>query len=268
MHSTTLQLALLTNRTIVNQDQLVGAMMSHDVHFCVVSPLLEDSNAQRRYLDSPRRAIDFTSSMAFTDLRELLNPFAMSLTSFVIYDCSKDFTAEMNVNADKEENRISLDYKTHAAHQNIDVGGGSLSHADVYAHLEYIILVKRSKRFKSLKKATKMASNMQEQLLRKHPTRRYSMSVCNIEDLQYLATDAIFAIPPTTQTAIRVRRLLDVSSLTNRITLTASRASQIDTTAVLRGSSTIYNPVFCQVPSDHRGFLAEHTIFPSSGSLH
>jgi hypothetical protein len=51
-------------------------------------------------------------------------------------------------------------------------------------------------------------------------------------------------LPPQTQAAIRIRRRLDVSSLTSRITLTGAPASPIDTTALTKNAATVHTPAF------------------------
>ena len=86
----------------VNPDQLAEAVVSNGTHFCFVSSLLEKSAAQNQYLAAPMRGIDFTSSMAFETIRRnLLDPFAIEPTSFVVYGDSRDFVAaEVNVRVD------------------------------------------------------------------------------------------------------------------------------------------------------------------------
>jgi len=240
----------------LNQDQLVGAVVSHGLHFCVVSPLVENSAAQRQHLANPQKGIDFTGSNAFESLRGLLNPFAVASSSFVVYGCPRDFvTAEINVNADGTPIPKWLAPWSGKPLPPIHEMSLDTSTSGLYTHVERIILVKRSKPFKSLRKVLLLAENLQKQLLRMHPHRRYAMSTCNASDLQPWATQVQYALPPKTQAAIRIRRLLDVSSLTARITLTGAPASPVDTLALTANAATVHSPAFIKSPQNVAAFL-------------
>ena len=239
----------------LNQDHLVDAAASHGINFCVVSPLPEYSKSQRQHLRSPEKGIHFTSSMAFATLRELLDPFAIEPSSFVVYGSSKDFiAAEIDVHVDGTPmpRKFTLPW---SAKPRLPIHETDLGLTRAYTHTEHIILVKRSKPFKSLKKVTKVAAELQRALLRKHPERRYAMVTCHVDDLGELMNQANFALPPKTQAAIRLRRSLDVSSLTTRISLTAAPASPVDIQALPPGSTTVHTPAFIKSPQTTSAFV-------------
>ena len=201
----------------VDPDQLAEAV-SNGTHFCVVSPLLEKSAVQRQDLVAP---IDFTSSMAFETVRHLLDPFAIEPTSIVVYGHSRNFVAaEVDVRVD-------------------------------YTHVEQIILVERSEPLGVLE----LAGKLRTELLRKYPERRYFFSVCNAQEIGQVLRQAGRRIPPGTQAAIRVRRLLDVSSLSSRITLTAAPASPVDKKALSPNAATIHTPAFIKSPQVTSAFV-------------
>ena len=62
-------------------------------------------------------------------------------------------------------------------------------------------------------------------------------------------------IPPKTQAAIRVCRLLDVLSLTTGITLTAAPASPVDKMALSPNAATIHMPEFIKSPQVTSAFV-------------
>jgi hypothetical protein len=244
----------------LNQDDLVDAAASHDINFCIVSPLPENSAAQRQHLSVPEKGIHFASSMAFETLRELLDPFAIEPTSFVVYGSSKDFiAAEINLNVDGTPmpRKFTLPWSVKPRPPIHDT---NLSLTRVYTHTEHIILVKRSRPFKSLRKVTKLAAELQRALLRKHPERRYAIATCHVGDLGELMNQANFVLPPQTQAAIRLHRSLDVSSLTTCISLTAAPASPVDTMALPPGSTTIHTPAFIKSPQITSAFLQSITF--------
>ena len=239
----------------INPDQLAEAAVSNGIHFCVVSSLLEKSAAQAQHLAAPQRGIDFTSSMAFETVRHLLDPFAIEPTTFVVYGDSKDFVAaEVNVRIDNTPMPKKFWSKKHQPpiHQKIP------NLPPAYTHEEHIILVKRAKPFKSLKKVLKLAEKLRKELLRKHPERRYTLSVSHAQEIVDVLQQAGCQIPPKTQAAIRVRRLLNVSSLSSRITLTAAPASPVDKMALTPNAATIHTPSFIKSPQVTSAFV--HSI--------
>ena len=229
----------------LHPDQLVEAAVSNGTHFCFVSSLDEKSAAQDRHLAVPQRGIDFTSSMAFETVRHLLDPFAIEPTSFVVYGNSKDFeAAEVNVRVDNTPMPKGLWSKKHQPpiHQTV------LNPPPAYTRVEHIILVNGDKLFKSLKKVLKLAEKLRKELLRKHPARRYTLSVCYAQEIEVVLQQAGCRIPPKMQAAIRVRRLLDVLSPSSRITLTAAPASPVDKMALSPNAATIHTPAFIKSP--------------------
>ena len=222
--------------------------MSDGTHFCVVSPLLEKSDAQREHLEAPHRGIDFISSMAFKTLRHLLDPFSIEPTSFVVYGHSRDFIAE-EVNVLVDNTAISEGFTfpwstkpqppIHQTHPN---------RPQAYTRVEKIILVQRNTPFKSLKKVVKLEKTLLKELLRKHPERRYTLSACHAQEIKYVLQQAGCQIPPNMQAAVRVRRLLDVLSLSSRVTLTAAPASPVDKMALTPNAATIHTPEFIKSP--------------------
>ena len=236
----------------VNPDQLAEATVSNSMHFCIVSSLLEKSVAQDRHLKAPQRGIDFTSSMAFETVHHLLNPFAIEPTSLVVYGDSIDFVAaEVNVLVD---------------HTSVSKGFWSTKHQppihqtdpnsrQAYTRVEHIILVQRARPFESLEKVMKIAEKLQKELLRKHPERRYSFSLCHAHEIEDVLQQAGCQIPPKMQAAIRVRRLLDVLSLSSRITLTAAPASPVDKVALSPDATTIHTPEFIKSPQVTSAFV-------------
>jgi hypothetical protein len=239
----------------VNPDQLAEAAVSNGTHFCVVSPLLEKSAAQRQHLVAPQRGIDFTSSMAFETVRHLLDPFAIEPTSFVVYGHSMDFVAaEVNVRVDNTPMPKGFTFPWSAKPQP-PIHKTDPNPPQAYTRVEHIILVQRAKPFKSLKKVVKLAEKLQKELLRKHPERRYTLSVCHAQEIGDVLQQAGCQIPPKTQAAIRVRRLLDVLSLSSRITLTAAPASPVDKTALSPNAATIHTPEFIKSPQVTSAFV-------------
>jgi hypothetical protein len=239
----------------VNPDQLAEATVSNGTHFCVVSPLLEKSAAQRQHLVAPQRGIDFTSSMAFETVRHLLDPFAVEPTSFVVYGQSVDFVAaEVNVRVDNTPMPKGFTFPWSAKDQP-PIHQTDPNSPQAYTRVEHIILVRRSKPFKSLNKVVKLAEKLQKELLRKHPERRYTLSVCHAHELGHVLQQAGCQIPPKTQAAIRVRRLLDVLSLSSRITLTAAPASPVDKMALSQNAATIHTPAFIKSPQITSAFV-------------
>jgi hypothetical protein len=239
----------------VNPDQLLEAAVSNGTHFCVVSPLLENSDAQRQHLVAPQRGIDFTSSMAFETVCDLLNPFAIESTSFVVYGHSRDFFAsEVNVRVDNTPMPKGFTFPWSAKHQP-PIHQTHPNQPQVYTRVEHIILVKRAKPFKSLKKVMKLAEKLRKELLRKHPERRYTLSVCDAQEVVSVLQQAGCQIPQDTQAAIRLRRLLDVLSLSSRITLTAAPASPVDKTALSPNAATIHTPEFIKSPQIISAFV-------------
>ena len=236
----------------IDPDQLAAAV-SNDTHFCIVSPLLETSNAQSQHLVAPQRGIDFTSSMAFETVLHLFDPFSIEPTSFVVYERSEDFeAAEVNVLVDNTVMPTGFWSKEpqppiHETHPNSP-------HA--YTRMEQIILVQRNKPFKSLNKVVKIAEKLQKELLRKHPERRYTFSACHSQEIEpVLQQLAGCQIPPKMQAAIRVRRLLDVFSLSSRITLTAAPASPVDKSRLSPNATTIHTPEFIKSPQVISAFV-------------
>jgi hypothetical protein len=123
-------------------------------------------------------------------------------------------------------------------------------------HVEQIILVHRATPFKSLKKVEKLAKKLRKELLRKHPERRYTFSLCHAQEINHVLQQAGCQIPPKMQAAIRVRRLLDVVSLSSRITLTAAPASPVDKMALLSpNAATIHTPEFIKSPQVTSAFV-------------
>ena len=247
----------------VHSDQLVEAAASNGTHFCVVSPLLEKSAAQSQYLLAPQRGIStFTSSMAFETVRHFLDPFALEPTSFVVYKHSRDFiSAVVNVRVDNTPMKTftfpgSAKHQPplHQTHPNPP---GPLA----YTHVEQIILVRKAEPFISLNKVEKLATELRKELLRKHPERRYTLSVCPAEEIVDVLRQAgcDTEIPSKknkrVQAAIRVRRLLDVSSLSSRITLTAAPASPVDKMALSPNAATIHTPEFIKSPQVTSAFV-------------
>jgi len=238
----------------VNPDQLAEAAVSNGMHFCVVSPLLETSAAQRQHLVAPQRGIDFTSSMAFETVRHLLDPFAIEPTSFIVYGHSMDFVAaEVNVRIDNTPMPEGFTFPWSAKHKP-PIHQRDLNPPTAYTHVEHIILVQRAKPFKSLKKVVKLAEKLQKELLRKHPERRYTFSVC-AQEMGDVLQKVGCQIPPKMQAAIRVRRLLDVLSLSSRITLTAAPASPVDKMALSPNAATIHSPEFIKSPQVTSAFV-------------
>ncbi|KAF8814527.1 hypothetical protein BYT27DRAFT_7206095 [Phlegmacium glaucopus] len=236
----------------VNPDQLTEAALSNGTHFCIVSSLLEKSAAQDQHLVTPQRGIDFTSSMAFETVRHLLDPFAIEPTSFVVYGNSKDFVAaEVNVRVDNTPMPKGFWSTKHQPpiHQT------DSNPPQAYTRVERIILVQRAKPFKSLKKVVKLAASLRKELLRKHPERRYTLSVCHSREIGHVLLQACCQIPPKMQAAIRVRRLLDVLSLSSRITLTAAPASPVDKMALSPNAATIHTPAFIKSPQVTSAFV-------------
>ena len=239
----------------VNPDQLAEATVSNGTHFCVVSPLLEKSAAQRQHLVAPQRGIDFTSSMSFETVRHLLDPFAVEPTSFVVYGQSVDFVAaEVNVRVDNTPMPKGFTFPWSAKDQP-PIHQTDPNSPQTYTRVEHIILVRRAKPFKSLNKVVKLAEKLQKELLRKHPERRYALSVCHAHELGHVLQQAGCQIPPKTQAAIRVRRLLDVLSLSSRITLTAAPASPVDKMALSQNAATIHTPAFIKSPQITSAFV-------------
>ena len=237
----------------VNPDQLAEAAVSKGTHFCVVSPLLENSAAQSQHLLAPHGGIPFTSSMAFKTFYHLLDPFSIEPTSFVVYGCSVDFeAAQVNVLVDNTAMPTRFwsrkpQQPIHRTHPNSPQG---------YMHVEQIVLVQRKKPFKSLNKVNKIAKKLHEELLRKHPERRYTFSLCHADEIKHvLQQQDGCPIPPTMQAAIRVRRLLDVVSLSSRITLTAAPASPVDKMALSPNAATIHTPEFIKSPQVISAFV-------------
>ena len=247
----------------LNQDQLVSAMVTHGVHFCVVSPLVDTSNAQHHYLAYPKAGIPFSSTTASGTLRELLNPFAITSCSFIVYESPRDFiAAEVDVHVDgtpmTEMFNAPWSSKTRQPiHQtNLEASMYNTQQSPLYTHMEYVVLLIDDKPFKSSTKVVKLMTTLRKQLLRKHPERRYAMSACgNATEVKSLASQAQFDLPPMAQAAIRIRRYLDVSSLTTRITLTGAPASPVDTTVLDRSAATIHTPSFIRSPQITSAFL-------------
>jgi len=238
----------------LNPDQLAEAA-SNGTHFCVVSPLLENSAGQRQHLVAPQRGIDFTSSMAFETVPHLLDPFAIEPTSFVVYGHSMDFfAAEVNVRIDNTPMPKGFTFPWSAKHQP-PIHQTDLNPPLAYTCVEHIILVQRAKPFKSLKKVVKLTEKLQKELLRKHPERRYTLSVCHAEEIGDVLQEAGCQIPANTQAAIRARRLLDVLSLSSRITLTAAPASPVDKMALSPNAATIHTPAFIKSPQITSAFV-------------
>ena len=239
----------------VNPDQLVEAVVSNGTHFCVVSPLLEKSAAQHQHLAAPQRGIDFTSSTAFETVRHLLDPFSIEPTSFVVYRHSMDFVAaEVNIRVDNTPMPEGFTFPWSARPQP-PIYKTDLNPPPAYTHMEHIILVERAKPFKSLKKMVKLAKKLQKELLRKHPERRYTFSVCHAQEIGGILQQVDCDIPPKMQAAIRVRRLLDVLSLSSRITLTAAPASPVDKMALSPNAATIHSPEFIKSPQVTSAFV-------------
>ena len=239
----------------INPDQLAEAVVSNGTHFCVVSPLLEKSAAQRQYLVAPQRGIDFNSSMAFETVRHLLDPFAIEPTSFVVYKHSRDFVAaEVNVRVDNTPMPKGFTFPWSPKPQPpIHQTDPNSPHA--YTRVEHIILVRGAEPFKSLEDVVNLAEKLQKKLLRKHPERRYTLSVCHAQEMGDVLQQAGCQIPPKMQAAIRVRRLLDVLSLSSRITLTAAPASPVDNTALSSNAATIHTPAFIKSPQITSAFV-------------
>ena len=239
----------------VNPDQLSEAAVSNGTHFCVVSSLLEKSAAQHQHLAAPQRGIDFTSSMAFETVRHLLDPFAIEPTSFVVYGHSMDFVAaEVNVRVDNTPMPKGFTFPWSTEHQP-PIHQTDQNPPQAYTLVERIILVQRAKPFKSLKKVEKLAEKLRKELLRKHPERRYTLSFCHAHEIEDVLKQAGCQIPPKMQAAIRVRRLLDVLSLSSRITLTAAPASPVDGMAFLPNAVTIHTPAFIKSPQVTSAFV-------------
>ena len=237
----------------INPDQLAAAV-SNGTHFCIISPLLETSNAQRQHLVAPQRGIDFTSSMAFDTVLDLFNPFSIEPTSFVVYECPIDFeAAEVNVLVDNTALPTGIGFWSrkpqppiHQTHPNSP---------QPYTRVEQIILVQRDKPFKSLNEVVKIADKLHKELLRKHPERRYTLSACHAQEIKHVLQQDGCQIPPKMQAAIRVRRLLDVFSLSSRITLTAAPASPVDKMALSPNAATIHTPKFIKSPQVISAFV-------------
>ena len=233
----------------VNPDQLAEAAVSNGTHFCFVSSLFEKSVAQDRYMAAPNRGIDFSSSLAFETVRHLLDPFSIDPTSFVVYGDSVDFVAaEVDVRVD---NTPMMPVPKHQPpiHQT------NPNPPQAYTHVERIILVQKAKPFNSLEKVEKLAEELRKELLRKHPERRYTLSVCHAQEIEAILQQIGCQIPPRSQAAIRVRRLLDVSSLSSGITLTAAPASPIDKKGLPRNATTIHTPAFIKSPQITSAFV-------------
>ena len=225
----------------INPDQLAEAAVTNGTHFCIVSPLLEQSAAQRQHLAAPQRGIDFTASMAFETVRHLLDPFAIEPTSVVVYGRSTDFVAaEVNTRMPRSAKHPQPIYKT------------GPNPPPAYTRVEYIVLVQGSK---SSENVVELAETLQKDLLRKHPERRYALSVCNAQEIGDVLQKIDCPIPPKMQAGIRVRRLLDVLSLTSRITLTAAPASPADKTALSPNAATIHTPEFIKSPQVTSAFV-------------
>ena len=234
----------------INPDQFAEAAVSNGTHFCVVSSLLENSAAQDRHLAAPQRGIDF--SMAFETVRHLLNPFAIEPTSFVVYGDSVDFiAAEVNVLVDN----TSIPKGFWSTKQQPPIHQTDPNPPQAYTRVEHIILVQRVKPFKSLKKVWRLAEKLQKELLRKHPERRYTLSVCHSQEIEDVLQQAGCNIPPKMQAAIRVRRLLDVLSLSSRITFMAAPASPVDRMALSPDAATIHTPAFIKSPQVTSAFV-------------
>ncbi|KAF8814509.1 hypothetical protein BYT27DRAFT_7206090 [Phlegmacium glaucopus] len=196
----------------INPDQLAEAALSNGTHFCIVSSLLEKSAAQDQYLVTPQRGIDFTSSMAFETVRHLLDPFAIEPTSFVVYGNPMDFVAaEVNVRVDNTP--MPKGFWSTKHQPPIHQTDPNPSHAYT------------AKPFKSLNKVVTLAEG-------KHPERRYTLSV-------YVLQQA--------GSAIRVRRLLDVLSL--------SSPSPVDKMALSPNAATIHTPAFIKSPQVTSAFV-------------
>jgi hypothetical protein len=236
----------------VNPDQLVEAAVSNGTHFCVVSPLLEQSAAQRQHLAAPQRGIDFTSLMAFETVRHLLDPFAIEPTSFVVYGHSMDFVAaEVNVLVDNTTIQAEGFWPWSAKPQE-PIHKSDPNPPPAYTRVEHIILVQSST---SLEKVAELAEKLKKELLRKHPERRYTLSVCHAQEIGDILQQIGCQIPPKTQAGIRVRRLLDVVSLSSRITLTAAPASPVEKTALSPNAATIHTPEFIKSPQVTSAFV-------------
>jgi hypothetical protein len=230
----------------VNPDQITEAAVSNGTHFCIVSSLLEKSAADQ-HLAAPQRGIDFISSIAFETVRHLLHPFAIEPTSIVVYGDSMDFVAaEVNVRVDNTP--LPKGFWSTKHQPPIHQTNSNLPHA--YTRVEHIILVQRAKPFKTLKKVLKLVGKLRKELLTKHPEQRYTLSMCRAQEIEDVLQEAGCQIPPKMQAAIRVRRLLDVLSLTSRITLTAAPASPVDKMALSSDAATIHTPTFIKSPQD------------------
>ena len=239
----------------VNPDQLAEAAVSNGTHFCIVSSLFEKSDAQRQHLVTPQRGIDFTSSMAFETVCHLLDPFSIKPTSYVVYAHSRDFeAAEVNVRIDNTPMPKGFTFPWSAKHQP-PIHQSHPNTPQVYTCVEQIILVQRATPFKSLKKVVKLSKELHKELLRKHPERRYSFSVCHAQEIMDVLQQTGCQIPPKMQAAIRVRRLLDVLSLSSRITLTAAPASPVDKLALSPNAATIHTPEFVKSPQVTSAFV-------------
>ena len=239
----------------VNPDQLAEAAVSNGMHFCVVSPLSEKSAAQRQHLIAPERGIDFASSMAFETVRHLLDPFAIEPILFVVYGHSMDFVAaEVNVRVDNTPMPKAFTFPWSTKPQP-PIHQTDLNSPQAYMLVEHIILVRRATPFKSLKKVVKLTEKLQKELLRKHPERRYTLSVCHAKEIGNVLQQAGCQIPANMQAAIRVRRLLDVLSLSSRITLTAAPASPVDKMALPPNAATIHTPAFIKSPQVISAFV-------------
>ena len=234
----------------VNPDQLAEAVVSNGTHFCVVSSLHENSAAQSQYLVAPQRGIDFSSSTAFETVRHLLDPFAIELISFVVYGHSMDFfAAEVNVRPDNTPMPEEFTFPWSTKHKpEPPIHQIHLDPSQAYTGVEHIILIRRANPFKSLKKVVTLAEKLQKELLRKHPERRYTLSVCRDQEIRDILQQVNCQIPADMQAAIRVRRLLDVSSLSYRITLTAAPASPVDNKSLSPSAVTIHTPAFIGSP--------------------
>ena len=239
----------------LNPDQLAEAAVSNGTHFCVVSPLLEKSAAQSKYLVAPHRGIDFTFSKAFETIRQLLDPFAIEPTSFVIYGDSLDFiAAEVNVRVDNTPMPPGFTFLWSAKPQP-PLYTTNPNSPQAYTRVEQVILVRRGKPFKSLQKVETLAEGLRKELLRKHPERRYTLSVCPAQEIGDVLREAGCPMPERVQAAIRIRRLLDVSSLSSRITLTAAPASPVDKMALSPDAATIHTPAFIKSPQVTSAFV-------------
>ena len=243
----------------VYPDQLAEAVFN-GTHFCVVSPLLEESTAQSQYLVRPQRGTDFTSSMGFKTVRHLLDPFAIEPTSIVVYGHSRDFdAAEVNIRVDNTPMPVpkgfTFPWSTPKPDPKPPIHQTDLNSPQPYTRVEQIILVNRAKPFKSLENVVNLAEKLRKELLRKHPERRYTLSVCNAQEIGQVLQQAGCQIPPNTQAAIRVRRLLDVLSLSSRITLTAAPASPVDKKALSPNAATIHTPAFIKSPQVTSAFV-------------